>query len=63
MSLDLADVRCPHCDRLLARMEAGAIADGKVIEWKCGKCEKFLTVMGRAEDQIPSGREATRHAP
>jgi len=53
MSLDLADVRCPHCDRLLARMEPDALRAGKIIEWKCGKCEKFLTVMGRAEGTDP----------
>jgi hypothetical protein len=34
-------------------MEPGALRDGKVIEWKCGKCEKFLTVMGREEGIDP----------
>ena len=53
MSFDLADVRCPHCDRLLARMEPDALRDGKIVEWKCGKCDKFLTVMGHAEDTDP----------
>lgn len=53
MSLELSDVRCPHCDRLLARMEPDALREGKIIEWKCGKCEKYLTKIGRAEGTDP----------
>lgn len=55
----LREVRChgratpdaDECGRLLARMEPGALRDGCLLEFKCGKCDRTVTVMGGCDEE------------
>lgn len=57
--VDLREVRCrgratpddDECGRLLARMEAGALRDGCLLEFKCGKCNRTLTMIGGCDEE------------
>ncbi len=59
--IDLRELRCrgrdtpdgDECGRLLARMEAGALRDGCLLEFKCGKCNRTLTVIGGCDGEPP----------
>ena len=48
----LADVRCPHCGKLLCRMSDGALAPGQRVQWKCDRCNQFSERVGQT-DQKP----------
>ena len=66
MGIDWVDLKC-RCNRLLARVEEDALVDGRMLEFKCGKCERVLTVMGpvRQEPEAAERRQgaAKRHEP
>ena len=59
-AVDLRDVRCrgratpdgDECGRLLARMEPDALRAGRLLEFKCGKCDRTVTLIG-ARDEEP----------
>lgn len=35
------DVRCAACERLLAKMDPGALRPGAELEIKCGRCNHY----------------------
>ncbi len=49
-TVTLEDVRCPKCRKLLAKMEAGALKPGQLLEIKCGACNAYCTRIGDEPD-------------
>jgi phage FluMu protein Com len=58
VSAALVDVRCGFCSKLQIKMDPDALKDGRRIQWKCERCNKFGERIGQT-DQKPS--EAQRH--
>lgn len=45
-TVDLEEVRCQKCNRLLCKRTSQPLRDGEVIEIKCWKCDDMNYLMG-----------------
>lgn len=48
--IELEEIRCSRCKRLLLKLERSALKEGKLLEVKCGACNAYCTKIGDERD-------------